>query len=145
MACAALAWSGTALASDTGLVDEYTEQVPTASGPKGTNNGGGGGGGPTTPTPLPSTVQTQIQQQGGSDKNLLNSVATSPRYGAPQTHQLDKGQSLGSNSPGAVSAAVTAVTDGSGARLLVLFIALLVTAALMLGAVAARHSRRART
>jgi hypothetical protein len=138
---AALAWTGTALAGDAGLVDEYTEQVPTASGPTGTGHGGGGTGGAT----LPGSVQTQITQEGGKDSKLLKAVATSARYGAPNVQQLDQGPPVVSSSQGALSAAVTAVSDGSDGRMIGLFIALLVTAAAMLGIGAARHTRRART
>jgi hypothetical protein len=138
---AALAWTGTALADDSGLVDQYTEQVPTASGPTGTGHNSGGTGGAT----LPTSVQTQITDQGGNDKEILKQVATSPRYGAPSAQQPDEGQPIVSSSPGALSAAVTAVSDGSDGRMIALLIALLATAATMVGVAAAKHSRRART
>jgi hypothetical protein len=131
-----LAWTATAMADDP-LVDQYTEQVPTASGSQGTHSGGGG----TGSAPLPTSVQTQIEQQGGSDGTVLKKITTSPQYGAPAVHPPDEGLSTPS-SPNAVSAAVSAVADGSDARLIGLFIALLVTAALMLGAAASRRNRR---
>lgn len=137
---AALAWTGTALANDAGLVDEYTEQVPTASGPKNTGHSGGTGG-----ATISASVQTQITQDGGKDSKLLKQVATSPQYGAPNVQQLDEGKPIASTPPGALSAAVSAVSDGSDGRMIGLFIALLVTAATMLGFAAARHTRRART
>jgi hypothetical protein len=135
----AVAWTGTAMAGDPGLVDQYTEQVPTASGPKSTGNGGGG-----TPTPLPSSVQAQVNEQGGKDAKTLEKVATSPRYGAP-LHAGDQGGLPTASSPGVFPAAVKAVTDGSDGRLVGLFVALLVVAAMMFGAAAARRSRRVRT
>jgi hypothetical protein len=135
---ATLAWTGTALADDAGLVDEYTEQVPTASGPKNTGHGGGSGG-----ATLPASVQTQITQGGGKDAKLLKAVATSPRYGAPNVQQPDQGPTIVSSSPGALSAAVSAVSDGGSGRIIGLVVALFVTAAMMLGFAAARHTRRA--
>jgi hypothetical protein len=134
----ALAWTGTALADDP-LVDQYTEQVPTASGPKSSGHGGGG----TGSTPLPSSVQTQLQQQGGKDAETLQKVATSPQYGAP-LNARDEGLPEAS-SPGPLSAAVSTATDGSDGRLIGLFVALLVVAAMGFGAAAGRRSRRLRT
>ena len=58
----ALAWTATALADDPGLVDQYTEQVPTASGSS------GGGGGPTHSTPLPGNVRTQLMRAFTEDE-----------------------------------------------------------------------------
>lgn len=143
----ALAWTGVAAADDPGLVDQYTEQVPTASGPKSTGGGGGGaGGGGNYSGTVPPSIQTQIATQGGSDAKTLEKVVASPRYGAPPptSHAPDEG--LGTkSSPATVSAAVNAVTDGSEGRVIGLFIALLVTAALMLGAAAARRGRHVGT
>jgi hypothetical protein len=119
-----------------GLVDQYTEQVPTAS-------GSSGGGGPTYSAPLAGSVRTQLYQNGGSDAKTLEKLATSSRYGAPRvTHLSDA--TLGSVSRGPLSAAVNAVTGGSDSRLIGLFVALLATAAVMLGAAAARRGRRKR-
>jgi hypothetical protein len=118
-----------------GLVDQYTEQVPTAS-------GSSGGGGPTYSAPLSGSVRTELYKNGGSDAKTLEQIATSSRYGAPRiTHSPDA--TLGSaTSPNPLAAAVSAVTGGSDGRLIGLFIALLVTAAVMLGAAAARRGRR---
>jgi len=118
-----------------GLVDQYTEQVPTASGSS------GGGGGPTYSAPLAGSVRTQLYNGGGSDAKTLEKIATSSRYGAPRvTHPPDA--TLGSVSPSPLSAAVNAVTAGSDSRLIGLFVALVATAAVMLGAAAARRGRR---
>ena len=118
-----------------GLVDQYTEQVPTASGSS------GGGGGPTYSAPLAGSVRTQLYNGGGSDAKTLEKIATSSRYGAPRvTHPPDA--TLGSVSPSPLSAAVNAVTGGSDSRLIGLFVALVATAAVMLGAAAARRGRR---
>jgi hypothetical protein len=117
-----------------GLVDQYTEQVPTAS-------GSSGGGGPTYSAPLAGSVRTQLYKNGGTDAKTLEKLANSSRYGAPRvTHLPDA--TLGSVSPGPLSAAVNAVTGGSDSRLIGLFVALLATAAVMLGAAAARRGRR---
>ena len=118
-----------------GLVDQYTEQVPTASGSS------GGGSGPTYSAPLSGSVRTQLYNNGGSDAKTLEKIATSSRYGAPRvTHPPDA--TLGSVSPSPLSAAVNAVTGGSDSRLIGLFVALVATAAVMLGAAAARRGRR---
>jgi hypothetical protein len=118
-----------------GLVDQYTEQVPTASGSS------GGGGGPTYSAPLSGSVRTQLYNNGGSDAKTLEKIATSARYGTPRvTHPPDA--TLGSVSPSPLSAAVNAVTGGSDSRLIGLFVALVATAAVMLGAAAARRGRR---
>jgi hypothetical protein len=120
-----------------GLVDQYTEQVPTASGSS------GGGGGPTYSAPLAGSVRTQLYDNGGSDAKTLEQIATSSRYGAPRV-TLAPDATLGSVSPGPLSAAVNAVTGGSDSRLVGLFVALMATAAVMLGAAAARRGRRRR-
>jgi hypothetical protein len=133
----ALAWSGTAMAGDP-LVDQYTEQVPTAAGP----TGSGGNDNGNSSTPLPSSIQTKLDQQGGTDAKTLEKVATSSRYGAP-LHPGDEGVLPATSSPGPLSAAVNAVADGSDGRLIGLFVALLAVAALMLGAAAGRRGRRA--
>jgi len=131
------------MAGGGGLVDQYTEQVPTASGPTHGGGGGGGGGGGSS-TPLPAALQTQIQTRGGSEAKTLKKIATSPQYGAPTIHQPDKGTFVPASAPNPMSAAVSAVSDGSNVRLIGLFVALLATAALMLGAAAGRRGRRAR-
>jgi len=135
----ALAWTATALADDPGLVDQYTEQVPTASGSS------GGGGGSTHSTPLPGNVRTQIYTSGGSDAKTLEKVATSSRYGAPTIRPGLEGGLLAASSPGPLSAAVSAVSEGSDTRLIALFIALVVVAAIALGAAAARRARQSDT
>lgn len=134
----ALAWSGTALASDSGLVDQYTEQVPTASGSTGTGHGGGG---TSYTTPLSSSVKAKVHRHGGKDAKTLEKLATSSRYGAPVRPGLESGV-LGAGSPGALSAAASAVTDGTDARLVALLAVLLATAAVMLAVAAGRRGRR---
>jgi hypothetical protein len=88
-------------------------------------------------------VRSDLYQQAGTDAKTLEKISTSSRYGAPAvTHAPDAGLSAGSSS-GALSAAVSAVSDGSDGRLVALFIALVVVAATMLGAAAAKRGRRA--
>jgi hypothetical protein len=139
----ALAGSGAAMAADpappddSGLIDQYREDVPTAAGP---STPGGGG---NSTTPLPGNVRSNLYQQAGTDAKTLEKISTSSHYGAPAvTHAPDAGLSAGSSS-GALSAAVSAVSDGSDGRLVALFIALVVVAATMLGAAAAKRGRRA--
>lgn len=156
-----LALPGTALAQttdDPSAVDQYVEDVPT---------GGGSsvpGSGKPKKTNLPPGVTAQIADQGGSDAELLNTVASSSDYGAPQKTlkrktersgytisgaQMERREGDGgSASPegdvsaaSAVSSAVAA--DGAGAARLIGLLVLLF--AVSLGALAfsaLRHRRR---
>jgi hypothetical protein len=124
--------------SNSGVYDQYTEQIPTAGGPHNTGSSGGGptggsgnsgGGGIVLPANLSSDA--------GKDAKKLRDVATSPRYGAPnRTIPLPDSSA---KAPAALSSAVNAVTDGSDSRMVGLFIALLAVTAVSLGAAAARR------
>ena len=124
------------------LVDQYTEQIPTADGPKHSGgagapvSGGGGGGGNV----LPPAVQAQITQEGGKDAKKLKELATSPALGAPPTQPAADSTRV-VKPEGAVSAAVSAVGDGSDGRLIGLLIALLAITAVALGLAAVRRQR----
>jgi hypothetical protein len=142
-ACALmLATAGAALSSPP-LVDQYTEEIPTAAGPQHsggaaggpTSNGGGGG------TTLPPGVQSQITSEGGKDAKKLKEIATSPAFGAPATRVPDEGAVRDVQPEGALSAAVGAISDGSDGRLIGLFVALVAIAAAALGLAAARRQR----
>jgi hypothetical protein len=157
-----LALPGTAAAQtadDPSAVDQYVEDVPTGGG-----SSVPGSKGKPKKTNLPPGVTAQIATQGGSDADLLNQVASSSDYGAPQTTlqrktersgyaisgaQMERREAGGSSaSPeedvtaaAALSSAITA--DGAGAARLIGLLAFLFAVsvgALALSAV--RHRRR---
>lgn len=153
-AAAALALPGAAFAQTGGLIDQYIEDVPTSGGTHHAGSGGSGGTGSggtgstgstgsssaaATPAPLPSDVETKLEDKGGKDSEILQEIATSPRYGAPPA---TSGTSLtATSSPGPFSAAIGAVTDGNDGRMVGLFIALLAVTAVSLGFAAASRRR----
>ena len=123
-------------------VSQYVEQIPTSSGPQAT------GVGKETFKPLPKRAKAKLVRQGGEDAALLEKIATSSAYGAPQATKKKGGKDddpgaggaavvirddprdLGDASTSeALSAAVSVVTDGSDKRLLgLLIVMLLITA-----------------
>lgn len=139
MSCVCVLWlaptAGAAgSAQQSGVYDQYTEQIPTAGGPKGTGSGGTGSGtGSSGAIVLPANLKTD----GGNDAKKLREVATSARYGAPSA-TVPLPQSSGS-SPAALSSAVNAITDGSDGQMVGLFVALLAVTAVSLGVAAARR------
>jgi hypothetical protein len=141
IAGAALALPGTAFAQTGGLIDQYIEDVPTSGGTHhaGTGSGGTGSTGSSaavTPASLSSDVKTKLEDKGGKDSEILQEIATSPRYGAPPA---TAGAVLtATSSPDPFSAAVGALTDG-GDRMVGLFVALLAITAVSLGFAAARR------
>ena len=148
-AAATFALPGTAFAQTGGLIDQYIEDVPTSGGTHHAGSGGSGGTGSTgstgsssaaaTPAPLPTDVKTKLEDKGGKDSEILQEIATSPRFGAPPA---TSGTVLASaSSPGPFSAAVGAVTDGSDGRMVGLFVALLAVTAVSLGFAAASRRR----
>jgi len=143
LAAAALALPGAAFAQTGGLIDQYIEDVPTSGGTHHAGTGGSGGTGSTsssaaaTPAPLPTDVKTKLENKGGKDSEILQEIATSPRYGAPPA---TSGAILAATStPDPFSAAIGAVSDGSDGRMVGLFIALLAVTAVSLGFAAARR------
>jgi hypothetical protein len=124
---------------DSGVYDQYTEQIPTAGGNhhSGSVGGPGSGSGPSGGAGI--VLPSNLKKDGGKDAKTLREVATSPRYGAPNgTGSLPEGSS---SSPAALSAAIGAVTDGSDGRMVGLFIALLAVTAVSLGFAAASRRR----
>jgi hypothetical protein len=142
LAGAAIALPGAAFAQTGGLIDQYIEDVPTSGGTHhaGTGSGGTGSTGSSaavTPASLPSDVKTKLEDKGGKDSEILQEIATSPRYGAPPA---TAGAVLtATSSPNPFSAAVGAVTDGGDGRMVGLFVALLAVTAVSLGVAAARR------
>jgi hypothetical protein len=126
------------------VYDQYTEQVPAANGPHNTSSGGpgapggSGGSGGTSGGGAAIVLPASLNQDGGNDAKTLREVATSPRFGAPNsTLQLPADSTQ--NSQASVSAALNAVTDGSDSRMVGLFVALLAVTAVSLGFAAARR------
>ena len=142
-ASAAIALPGAAFAQTGGLIDQYIEDVPTSGGTHHAGTGGSGGTGSTgssaavTPAPLPSDVTTKLEDKGGKDSDILQQIATSPRYGAPPATSV--AILTATSSPDPFSAAVGALTDGSDGRMVGLFVALLAITAVSLGFAAARR------
>lgn len=115
-------------------VCQYVEQIPTSSGSQAT------GFGKPRVTPLPPAVKEQLTRQAGADAPLLEQIATSSVYGAPQKKLRaapvgPNNRSSGELGPpieredtsigGALSAAVDVTADGSNGRLIGLLIVLL--------------------
>ena len=141
-ASAAIALPGAAFAQTGGLIDQYIEDVPTSGGAHhaGTGSGGTGSTGSSaavTPASLPSDVKTKLEGRGGKDSEILQEIATSPRYGAPPA--ASAAVLTANSSPNPFSAAVGALTDGSDGRMVGLFVALLAVTAVSLGFAAARR------
>jgi hypothetical protein len=137
-----LVLTGSALAADPGLIDQYVEDIPTAGG---THHSGGsagptGSGGSTAgPTTGSSTLTPAVEDDlkaAGKDGEKLMEVATSARYGAPAA-----AQALGGAEPGAPSVlgAAASAVGGDDGRMVGLFVALLAVTAVSLGFAAARR------
>ena len=126
-------------AGSSGVYDQYTEQVPTASGPHNTGSGGAGGSGGTGGTGGGAAIvlPANLNKDGGNDAKKLRDVATSARYGAPSS-TVPLPENAGS-SPAALSSAVNAITDGSDGRMVGLFVALLAVTAVTVGIAASRR------
>jgi hypothetical protein len=147
LACACLVWLAPAASAagspqDSGVYDQYTEQIPTAGGNHHSGSAGGPGtgtgSGPGTSGGAGIVLPSNLKKDGGKDAKTLREIATSPRFGAPNgTGSLPESSS---SSEPALSAAIGAVTDGSDGRMVGLFVALLAVTAVSLGFAAA--SRR---
>ena len=98
-------------------------------------------GGGTSGSVLTPAQQAQITQEGGKDAKKLEELATSPAFGAPQSRPKADENTPVVKPEGALSAAVSAVGDGSDGRLIGLFVALVAITAAALGLAAARRQR----
>jgi hypothetical protein len=74
----ALAKNGPGNPGSSAAVQQYVEQIPTSTGSHAT------GFGKTKTKPLAPAVQHRLTSEGGRDAPLLQQVATSSAYGAPQ-------------------------------------------------------------
>lgn len=152
-----LAWPAVAQAQaqpacDSSAVDQYVECIPTSGG----DDASAGTGADPTRTLLPPSLVGQIRSQGGEDASLLEEVASSSRYGAPQKSlgqggsglngklRLGKEQVTGTDaSTGeALGAVVSAVQGGDAGRLVGLLVALFLVSLAAVGAAAVRQKRR---
>jgi hypothetical protein len=140
---AALFVTGSAMATDPGLVDQYVEDIPTAGG---THHSGGsagptGSGGSTVGPTGPATLSTEVKDDlktAGEDGKKLEEIATSARYGAPATGSAQLGDEPGA--PSAFGAAASAI-GGDGGGIVGLFIALVAIAAAAVGLASAARRR----
>lgn len=118
-------------------VQQYVEQLPTSCGSHASGSG-------NRQTKLPASLEQEIQTKGGKDAALLEKIATSEAYGAPQ-HRIKTSNrrrriltdSADHTNP--LAASVGVVTDGSDARLIVLVILMLGTAAILLATAVLRR------
>jgi hypothetical protein len=152
-----LALPGTAGAQTSDIpsaVDQYVEDVPTGGGSAVPGSGGG------SDSNLPPGVSAQISEQGGSDAPLLDQVATSSTYGAPQVERKSKpsgptisggmmerregdgGAAAPETDVSVGSALSSAVSGDEGGRLVGLLVLLLAVSIGALAVSAARHRRR---
>jgi hypothetical protein len=151
-----LASAGSAYAQtggDGSSVDQYVEDVPTASGSVHP------GVGSSHQTKLPSSIGSQISSQGGADAGTLRALATKSEYGGQPTKKGSsdplvgtpgRGESIaGANAESdgsagdALSSAVSAVQGGEAARLVGLLIVLFCISVATLTAAGLRQRRRA--
>lgn len=157
-----LVFAGTALADDPAVIDQYQVPIPAAGGSQhgGGGNQGGGSGGQVS---LPGSTQQHLQSSVSAPvASALETVATSPSLGAPQTTLKKKpktpaGQTAMTREEkdtapnvqrpanrlagNPLDDAVSAAADGGNAHLLAVLVALAVIT-LAGAALAARRSRR---
>jgi hypothetical protein len=141
-AVAALALSSSALASGTGLIDQYVEDIPSAGGSQhaggagGPTGGSGSGGSGSISGGAAIVLPAAVAHAKGKDAQKLRDVASSPRYGAPRsTVPIPEASSADAG----LTNAVSAVAGGGDGRMIGLFIALLAVTAVSLGLAAARR------
>jgi hypothetical protein len=118
---------------DDSAVSQYVEQVPAAGGPKAPGVGPRG-----KPRPLTAAVRTQLMASGGADAQVLDQLATSPDLGAPARQGHAQGRVIRpsedrSSASDSLSAAVTAVGEGGGARFAILGVLLIGITVAVLG------------
>jgi hypothetical protein len=141
---ALLTWSHDALAQgkppkvqDQSAVAQYRESIPTSSGPELT------GAAAVRTAPLPAPVHAAIAREAGRSAGLLEQVATSSAYGAPQDRLPETPAGAHPGGAGAGSAITAApgrlIASAGRSRLVGLIIVLVAVTALT--AVAARRWR----
>jgi hypothetical protein len=154
---AGLVFAGTAMAAPP-VIDQYQEPLPTGGGNEhtggnGSGGSGGSGGGSGGGAQLPSSTQTNLQSSVSDPvAEALETVATSPDLGAPQSTMGAKGKQDTAAEPPVVNVepltgspladAVATATDGGNSHLVAVVLAL---AALTLGAGLVAVVRRRQT
>lgn len=133
-------------------VDEYVEDVPTSEGSTPVV-----GNKPKKRKPLSSRVTAEVHREGGEDAAVLEEVATSSAFGAPQkeinrprrekphdanTNRPAERPQVGSSGGEALAAAATATTGENASRLIALLIALGVISVATVATLVARQPRR---
>lgn len=118
---------------DDSAITQYVEQVPAAGGPKAP-----GVGPPGKPAPLSAAIRANLKSSGGADSHVLEQLATSPELGAPNRRKHTQVSVIwpSENRPsasGSLSAAVTAVGEGGGARFAIVGLALIGITVAVLG------------
>jgi exopolysaccharide biosynthesis polyprenyl glycosylphosphotransferase len=118
-------------------VDQYVEQLPTATGPTGLDRGTGAG----RTSPLSPVARARLRPLDPADAERLERIATAAELGAPQQGLPRPEKPI--STPAAPAAAVSALTGGEdGGRLAPLAIALV--AVTLLAGGRAVHERRHR-
>lgn len=121
-------------------VDQYVEDIPTASGP--TPTGGAPGEGDDPGRPLSTDAENAIDVEGGQDAEALKRLATLAALGAPRdglASSPEVRRALAENR--SIGAAVGSAASGTTPALFALVV-LLVGATVTLLAVALRRARR---
>jgi hypothetical protein len=130
---------------------QYREAIPTGSGPVAP---GGQGGRTAHTTPLAPAAERRLAARGGADGPILERVATSSSYGAPQQadprgdeagagtpSQVGRGPDPGASPGRGLGAAAGTVAEDVGGRLFALLLGMLVVGAAVV--VTARRESRA--
>lgn len=154
LAVTSVAWAGPP------VIDQYYEEIPTATGGAGSGQGGSGGGtgsggggtgsgGDGLPEPIRDQLESSVPPAVASE---LKEVATSSRLGAPRA-TFEK-QERGAAEPASgnaeasnpLSRAVTAAADGGDAHLTILLILIvLITGSPIAAAVRRRRQTSAQS
>ena len=130
--------------TDASAYDQYVEQIPAGSGSKTP------GRGRAKKRPLPRRAAEELREQGGSDAELLESVATDTRLGAPErklpsspsiSRKIRKETHEEPTTAGALAAGVDVASDGSENRIVGLLVVLGAVTAALVAAVLLRRRR----
>ena len=132
--------AGAASPNDFSAADQYVETLPTTRGASPTEEG------KDARTRLPARTKAKLAAQGGKDAAVLEEVATSGRFGAPQgtTGTADRKKSSSRSTTAVPTASVKPVSD-SGEDMLWLLFALIAITGLMVGAVAYQRHKNSKS
>jgi hypothetical protein len=110
-------------------IAQYVETVPTSQ-------GGASAGAGKRQASLPPAVEKELSARPDATTRLLQSIATSSAYGAPQQ---DLSRPADANAQNPLSAAVSAATDSSDSHVFWLLGAVIFVTTAMIWATARRH------